>query len=227
MTRVVKNPSGYRSKGRDGVEKAQCFGVYAKQHGWTGKYHLDEDTGIVYLFARRGENETIEIWWTREGKALPRPDLPVYTLAGERIKVLNVSAIAAIAAKTPDENRLRKAVKKQKRQLGVGDDKQMTAEDIAALRVSLPFDHESSDDELKDVLIGRTITWVNRMSGDTETAEISTDPKHFHVRRNGHDYIDFVRPIPQRVLANFGKSHMESDTYGFRSVYLDSIVGVE
>ena len=226
MTRIVNNPSGYHSKGRDAGEKAHNFALAIKEHGWSGKWTTDEITGVLHLFARRGENETIDVWWSRGGKALPDM-LPIYTLAGETIKCRNVSAAYAHAANAPDDNRLKKAVRRQQRKLSNGNSVQnVTAETIASLQCSLPFDHESSDEELKDVLIGRTIVWVNRISGETDTAQISTDPKHFKVNRNGHDFISFVNPIPQRVLASFGKPNMESDTYGFRSVYLDSIVSV-
>lgn len=225
MARVIKNPSGYHVRGSTAAEKAEHFGLYVKEHGWKGKWSIDEESGILHLFARRDENETIDIWWLPTGAAHPDM-LPVYSLAGERIKCRNVSAAAALAVKQPDENRRVKAVRKQKRQMGIHGE-QVTQETIDALAGSLPFDHESTDEELKDALIGRTIVWVNRWSGDTDTAEISTDPKHFEVNRNGHDYINFVYPIPQRVLARFGKEHMECDTYGFRSVYLDSIVRVD
>lgn len=225
MTRVIKNPSGYHSRGRSAREKAAHFGSYAKEHGWTGKWSEDDDTGLLHLFARRGENETIDIWWIMNNGAAHPDMLPIYTLAGEKIKCRNVSAVAAIAAKSPDENRLKKAVRKQKRQMGAGEP--VSQEHIEALQGSLPFDHESTDDELKDVLVGATVVWINRWSGETDTAQISTDPKHFKVARNGHDYISFVNPIPQRVLAQFGKAQMDCDTYGFRSVYLDSIVSVE
>lgn len=199
MTRVVKNPSGYRSKGRNGVEKAHCFGVYAKQHGWTGKYHLDENTGIVYLFARRGEHETIEIWWTREGKALPRPDLPVYTLGGERIKLLNVSAAAAIAAKSEDDAAERRAATKR-----VKPKAQRQQGDIIKTTKFVEMD----DTELERLLYGRRLRWVNSISGEIEEAIVSGNKIKPKVIRNGHDRVDFLCDE------------------GFRSAYLDQIVSV-
>lgn len=206
MTRVIKNPSGYHSRGGTSEEKARHFGQYAKTHGWTGKWSEDEDTGILHLFARRGENETIDIWWLPTGAAHPDM-LPIYTLAGEKIKCRNVSAIAVIAAKTADENRLRKAESKQRRQFKV---KASSTESLAALK-------SSSDDELKQMLLGSTISWVGPITGELNTAVVSNKPKNFKVVRNGHDYVNFVYPI---------QNMKEPDTYGFRSVYLDSIVGI-
>lgn len=228
MARVIKNPSGYHSKGRTAREKASHFGAYAKEHGWTGKWSEDEDTGLLHLFARRGESETIDIWWIIENGAAHPDMLPIYTLAGEKIKCRNVSAIAVIAAKSADENRLKKAVRKQKRQWGIQESgEKVTKEQIELLQTTLPFDHESTDQEVLDALYGRTITWVNRISGETDSATVGGNTKHCKVIRNGHDQISFVNPIPQRVLAQFGKAQMDCDTYGFRAVYLDSIVSVD
>jgi len=227
MTKVVHNPSGYHSSGRSAGEKARNFADHIKPHGWTGKWSTDNETGILHLFARRGEDETIDIWWTHGGKA--HPDMkPVFTVAGDRINLLNVSAAAAMAVKDPNENRMRKARAKRSRKIeSRNNNGHVTAEDIATLQCSLPFDHESTDEEILDALYGLEITWVNRISGEMDTAIVGgSRSKHCKIVRNGHDYINFVYQIPQRVLANFGKAQMESDTYGFRSVYLDSIVKV-
>ncbi|QHB37469.1 hypothetical protein SEA_LEOPARD_63 [Mycobacterium phage Leopard] len=215
MARVVKNPSGYRSKGRNGVEKAQQFGLYAKSHGWSGKYHLED--GIVYLFARRGESETIEIWWSEAGKALPE-QLPIYTLAGEKIKLRNVSAAAVRVANEPDMSRLRKATRKARRQLENAAPVPEEIDDyIASMTGTLPFDHESTDAEIKAALKGRTITWVNRRTGQLDSAIVSDNPKQFKVVRKNKPYVDFVYPVQRTNVI---------ETYGFRSVYLDSIVSV-
>lgn len=219
MSRVIKNPSGYHSRGRTAVEKAVNFGQHAKAHGWTGKQTLDEETGVRHLFARRGESETIDIWWIEDTGAAHPDMLPIYTLAGEKIKCRNVSAVAAIAAKEPDTSRLRKAARKQRRKF---DSPTVLSEEeiddyIVSMQGTLPFDQESTDEEIKVALKGRTISWVNRMSGQVNSALVSDNPKHFSVIRNGRDYVNFVYPVQ--------RAH-EYETYGFRAVYLDSIVGV-
>lgn len=215
----------FATRGRTGPDKAVNFATYIKTFGWSGNWSYDENTGFTHLSARRGENETIDIWWPPSGSLLA-DKLPVYKLAGESIRCRNVSAAAQIACEPPDESRLVKAVRRQKRTFDTNENGQVTQETIAALAGTLPFDAESTDEELKDALIGRNVTWVNRHSGETDSAMVSTDPKHFKVTRNGHDYLTFVYPIPQRVLANFGKVQ-DAETYGFRSVYLDSIVSVD
>ena len=216
MARVIKNASGYVSHGRTAGEKAANFGEWAKQNGWSGT--MNEEDGRLHLFARRGEVETIDIWWFLNG-SLDTSRLPMYTLAGEPIKLRNVSAAAKVAASEPDTSRLRKAARKQRRQLDGATN--VAPEDIdsyiAGMQGSLPFDHESTDEEIKVALKGRTISWINRRSGEVHSATVSDSPKHFKVVRNGHDYIDFVYPVPRRTAI---------ETYGFRAVYLDSIVSV-
>jgi hypothetical protein len=217
MARNVKDPSGYHSAGRTLQEKATNFGTFVKQFGWKGNFETDAD-GNVDLTAKRGDNEVITITWYKGGGGEVW-----YTLAGQRIKCNNVSAAAKIAKDDPDPSRFRRAVRKRKTDSAV---EEFTPEMLEDLQGSLPFDHESSDAEIQEVLLGRTLTWINLTTGKVETAEVSDKPKHFSVCRNGHDYVNFVYPIPARVLSRWGKDHMESDTYGFRSVYLDRIVSV-
>lgn len=201
MAKNVKNPSGYHSSGRTLEDKANNFGKFVKQFGWAGKWTKDQEAGHVSLFCRRGENETIEIVWHYGGGGTVH-----YTLAGERIKCHNVSAAAAIAQKEPDATRLRKAIRKRRRQLGVVDPEAVT-EMLDDAQCSLPFDHESTDAEIKVALFNRSITWINRQSGQVSSAIVKG--KLFKVvRRTGRAYIDFV------------------DDYGFHAVYLDSIVSV-
>lgn len=202
MGRIVKNPSGYRSKGRNGVEKAQQFGLHCKEHDWSGKYTLDEATGIVYLFARRGEQETIEIWWSEAGKALP-DKLPVYTLVGERIKLRNVSAAAVRVASEPDVDRLRKATRKARRAAG----------EPVAVEGSYDFT-DMTDDEIEHSLLGRTITWINSLSGQMDSAQV-LGRKTLRVTRDGGEE---SKPVKAQV-------HF-TDHSGFHAVYLDNIVSV-
>jgi hypothetical protein len=214
MSKNVVNPSGYHSSGRTLQEKATNFGLYVKQFGWKGNFTTDAD-GNVDLVATRGENEQITITWYAGGGGLV-----TYILAGDSIKCNNVSAAAKIAKEKPDPSRFRRAVRKRK------VDEDYTPEMLEDLQGTLPFDHDSTDDEIRAALLGKTITWINRFSGQVETADVSPKPNHFSVCRNGNDYINFVYPIPARVMSRWGKEHMESDTYGFRSVYINRIVSV-
>lgn len=206
MARVVRNPSGYVSKGRTAAEKADNFGKYAKANGWQGKWSSKEEPHVVHLFCRRGESETIDIWWHANG-SLILDRLPVYTLAGERIKLRNVSAAAKIVAGQPDTSRLRKAVRKQRKQLGVVETPEEAAELLASVQGSLPFDHESTDAEIKAVLNNKSIMWINRISGQLNTATVGG--KQFKIVNSD---------CPRQI-------HF-CDSFGYHAVYLDSIVSV-
>jgi hypothetical protein len=190
----------YKSpRGRDAGRKAQNFADYAKQYGWTSKW--SESNGVTHLFCRRGESETIDVWWQDNGCVMPGME-PIYTLAGERIKLRNLSAAAKVAEKRPDPERLKRATKKRK---GIE-----YAGAIDGLRTSLPFDDESDDDEIEAVLHNRLITWMNRLSGQLYSARVNADKKFRVIRKDlaSLDQIEFT------------------DEEGFHAVYLHSIVSV-
>ena len=97
------------------MRKASNFANFAKEHGWQSK--CTQEGIVVRLFARRGENETLEIQW-HDGCVLTE-FAPVYSLAGERIKVRNLSAASKVIQEKPDPKRLAKATRKRKRQTGI------------------------------------------------------------------------------------------------------------
>lgn len=82
-----------------------------------------------------------------------------------------------------------------------------------SLRGSVPFDSESSDEEIEAVLHKRAITWVNTISGQVDSARIDVDKQFKIVRKNGNEKIkaDFI---------TFCSAE------GYRAVYLKSIVAV-
>lgn len=197
-------------RGRDGLRKATTFANFAKGFGWLSK--STQEGNIVRLFSRRGENETLDIQW-HDGCILPGLE-PIYTMAGERIKLRNLSAASKIVQEQPDPKRLTKATRKRKRQTGIDySGGPLSEDDLDSLRGSLPFDAESSDDEIEAVLHKRSITWVNTISGQVDSARVDVDKQFKIVRKNGNEKIkaDFV---------TFCSSA------GYRAVYLNSIVAV-
>ena len=166
----------------------------------------------VRLFARRGDSETLNfVWingcWSGESH---------YTLAGEKIKCHNLSAASKIVQGKPDPDRLRKATRKLKRQTGIeySGGGPISDSDIDSLRGSLPFDAESSDDEIEAVLHKRSITWVNTISGQVQdSVRVDVDKQFKIVRKNGNEKMkgDFITFCT---------------TEGYRAVYLKSIVAV-
>jgi hypothetical protein len=205
MSKKVLNPSGYHSSGRTIQEKANNFGMFVKEYDWTGGYET-LDNGNVKLITTRGESEVIEITWFKTGGGTV-----FYTLAGEKVKCRNVSAAALIAQKQPDHSKLRKAVRRKRASIEVGSD--IVAQDlIDSLQGSLPFDHESTDAELKLVLKNKQIAWINRISGNIHTAVVTIN-KQFKVDRDKHN-ITFIDGTGAGAFP------------AFRSVCLDSIVSV-
>ena len=202
MDRVIRNPSGYHSQGGNAAGKAAYFAEFIKTHGGGGSWSTED--GMLHLVANRGDNETIEIWWEETGKFIEA----IYTLASETVGCHNVSAAAAIAAKAPSTERLRNAARTKRKEMGVIDKAQDASELIASAQGTLPFDHESTDKELKAVLFNRSITWVNRLSGALYSAVVGG--KMFRVV-NGD--------VPRQISF--------CDSYGYHAVYLDSIVSVE
>jgi hypothetical protein len=200
MARVINNPSGFHSRGRTAREKAAHFGAFAKEHGWTGKWSEDEESGILHLFARRGENETIDIWWIIANGAAHPDMLPIYTLSGEKIKCRNVSAAAAHAAKSEDDANERRAAARRAKPKKHAEHEHKVVKTTKYL--------EMHDDELERLVLGRKIKWVNSLSGDVEEAVVGGSKIKPRVIRNGHDRLDFLCDE------------------GFRSAYLDQIVSI-
>jgi hypothetical protein len=217
--RIIKNPSGYHSKGRTNKEKAVNFGLFIKEYGWSGKWEEDEETKDVILIAARGQGEQIDIRWYSN---IPLQDV-FYTYAGDSIKCRNVSGVALIAQEPPSQERMRSAARKGRSQLGsrisvavpseAGNSGSSADELIAVMATTLPFDRESTPEEIKSVLKKRrnpTITWINRLSGGVSQDIAKTWSRYLKVEANkdGKVIIHFV------------------GEFGFHSVYLDSVIGV-
>ena len=215
--RFVRNPSGYHSHGKTHKEKVYNFGVHIKQFGWSGSWNEDEDSGILTAELKRSESERITIewpdnqWW---------PDV-FYSYAGDTIKCRNISQAAKIASEKPNVDRMRKSTRKKRTggsriaeafAAAGGNNDSTTEELIDALRTTLPFDRESTPEEIKAVIktkVNPTIVWINRLTGRAESDYIKTWSRHLKVTENkeGKKIINFV-----------GADR-------FRSVYVDSVIG--
>lgn len=212
--------SGYTSTGKTAMDKANRFLEHIRPFDWDGKVTQHED-GVTHCFASRGERETIDIWW-----APPKGSIitaPLYKLAGETIKLNNVSACVAIAIKPADMSRLTKAIKRGgKKRVGIALDSSLTGDDgaagtttlgeaISAARSEIRGSLDGSDADVRRALLGNRIQWINSKSGLTETAVVSKINK---IVRNGKDYVDFV------------DAWKKSENNGFHAVYLQNIVSI-
>lgn len=195
MTRGKPN-SGYHSKGATHKDKANNFGKFIKEFGWTGSWKEDQATGDVTLIAKR-DNETIEVYWNIP---VPWPEV-FYSLGGNRIKCRNVSAAAKLAQATPDAERAKRGFRR--RPNGIAPT--LSQEPAKAL---LDYLEDASEDDIASALIGDTITWVSNLGGDPQTDRIL--PRQFKVTANKQG----------RTIIHF------CGDYGFHSVYLDAIVNI-
>lgn len=216
--RFVKNPSGYHSHGSTHKEKVYNFGVHIKQFGWSGKWREDDDSGILHATMTRGNAETITIewpetqWW---------PDV-WYEYAGCTMKCRNISQAAKIASEKPDPDKMRRSATRRKGSKGNGIAEAFAAEAsnngssvgelIDSLRTTLPFDKESTPEEIKAVIkdkVNPTIVWINRISGSAEQDYIKTWSRHLKITQNKEG----------KKIINFVGGHQ------FHSVYVDSVIG--
>lgn len=137
----------------------------AEEHGWKID-HLADSSESPYLLIRvnRG-GEQISIWW-RDAKLT---EAPVYSYAGVETKLRNHSAMLQQMACRPDPVRIkRKAKKAASRTSGV---------DLLDIIKALPWDPDELDDrELKRACYGRTLVWLNSISGMPEQDMVRADP---------------------------------------------------
>lgn len=204
------NKSGYTSVGKTAQDKAMKFQDVIRPHGWLSKYTYDPETKITSVFSRRNTTETIEILW--HGVSCITP--PTYTLAGEPIKLRNVSAAVSVATKPIDTSRLNKSIKRKTRKVpglgsALGDPMRAPGTPVPADPISSASEAlglaRDSDGELRSRLTGREIAWVNSISGNVEQGYVNSIKK---IVRNGHDYVEFT------------------DRNGFHAVHIDKIVSV-
>lgn len=212
--RIIKNPSGYHSYGKNPKEKVHNFACFIKDFGWTGKWKEDEDSNILTLNAARGDNERIDIewpatqWW---------PDV-WYTFAGNTVKCRNISHAAKLAQDKPDASIMKRAAHRRKPRIsstnGSGPAIGIVGDDLpGALATTLPFDKESTAGEVAAALKKHrnpTIIWVNRISGKVNSAMMRTGRRHNKVMTNKEG----------KVIVQF------TDETGFHAVYVESIVGL-
>lgn len=219
--------SGYTSAGKTAMDKAQRFLDHVEQFGWQGKITQHEE-GVTHCFASRlddsvkqASQETIDIWWTPPKGAITVA--PLYKLAGEIVKLNNVSACISIASKPADYTRLSKAIARSGKArvrkttaqplgstLSVDESAVGTATLgglIEAASVAVSANLGGSDADVRAALTGRTIEWVNGISGLTHTA--------------------YVNSIKKIVRSGTNPNFVEfTDKSGFHAVYLHNIVNV-
>lgn len=218
--RFIKNPSGYHSSGKTHKEKVYNLGVYVKQFGWVGEWKQPEGDDVLTAEMKRGESETIKIWWPDNQWW---PDV-YYSYAGNETKCRNISQAAKIASEKPNPDKLHAAARRKRKgrvgngiaeaqASGASNNGSSADELIAELATTLPFDKESTPEEIKEFFKGKrnpTIIWINRISGSVEQDYIKTWSRHLKVNKNKDG----------KTIIHFVGAHC------FHSVYVDSVIGV-
>jgi hypothetical protein len=230
--RLIKNKTPYHSNGNTIMEKLCNFATFLKNEcdGWTGKIWVDDNSGIHYLQAFRDDNEKIEIEW-------PTVTWPIilHTIANHTIKCRNVSHAAKIAYAEPDTSRLKRAGRGRRvdplggrlqdaqslapgrnspdRVTGTPDDSEALEAIVAATKSYVPFDKESTKEEVEAELKrlrNPNIVWIGPLTHRVNSALVKTRSKHFKVNENKNG----------KIVLHF------ADDFGFHAVYADSIIAV-
>jgi hypothetical protein len=191
------NPSGYHSKGKTIKDKANNFGMFIKEFGWTGGWKESPETGTITLIATR-DNERIEVYWNPPN---PWPDEVSYFYGGTKLKLKNVSAAAKLAQETPDADRTRRGFRRRNNGMSVA----LSSEPV---RPVLDYLEDAPEDDIASAIIGDSITWINSLTGDTESDRIL--PRQFKVTANKDG----------RTIIHF------CGDFGFHAVYLDAVVNI-
>lgn len=186
------------------AEKAFDFVKHAKDAGWQVDLQPKDDE-VVEVIAKR-DTEAITIRW-RNGVFI---DDAIYSCGSYQRKVRNASAGKQFMARKAQDAiaESMKARANTPRKRSVADDE--AEMDERTRKSLLPFDVETStDEEVIAALIGKTIVWRNRTTGQNEQAAL--------MDKFPQQHLTIVWKHNRRVL-NFLEDHGM-----FRSVYVDAI----
>jgi hypothetical protein len=94
---------------------------------------------------------------------------------------------------------------------------------VGGFRKSVPFDPDgATDDEILDACTDKTLTWLNTLTNDTETARMPPDDRNPRTGRRYHEHTKFTETTAGRRVLTF----VDANGTGFRSVALDSLLRV-
>lgn len=201
--------------------KAMKFIELMKKNGWKGSLKRDDPNDYACLIAHRGD-ERLEISWTANQLTFP----PKYEFAGTRAN-LHSAAVARrhIEANGPDiklyMKRRRRKVRVARKPVATSMPRQNSKGDDVAVPAfeqhTLPFDiHESSDKEILRVIRGSQLIWINRLTGQPESAHVPVN-----LNRDLQNTFFLADNAKGRTFVSF----MSSEGV-FRAVYLDAILQV-
>ena len=188
------------------MAKAEAYAAVAEAAGWTPVLTTEGD--LITATTTRG-SETIMIHW----KGTRFVDDATYTNGSQSLTLRNVSAARQKMADSPDvaaRGASKAIIGKGKRKVALDDEDEHA---VAAKRAQLPFDSNSSDEEVFKALGGKTIVWRNSRTREVERAVVAVNP--------GEKLLKMDVKGSRRVFS------FCSVKGPFRSVYLDAILEVK
>lgn len=164
--------------------KAEACIALALQHGWEATPEL-LDGDICELTLRRGD-ETLWISWT--SGVLTTEPMPTYTIADRTVKLRNASAVKQHAVRAPEVG-LKELEK-------VSSNRFFKPRPIEPKVGKLPFDPRTATDiEIVNALMGKAVSWHNRLRVIPETAQVGKNPKKIYFTEFGGERIfNFICP---------------------------------
>lgn len=150
--------------------KANAFVVEIGVHGWGCTQRIN-DGDRIEVTARRGD-ETLFIEWMNG----VYQNSATYTIADRTIKLRNASAAKSYAARDP-----KAGAEELQRVTSNKAFRKKEVPDAELQRSRLPFDPTTaSEPEILAALLGRGVTWHNRISVKSESAMVGKDPRRAH-----------------------------------------------
>lgn len=208
--------------------KAQQFATDAKEAGWEVAYeYSDEIAGREVVISTKGKSDnytSLTLVWDNNRYNYNES---AYLSDGHTRTVRNASEARRILTgelKPQPGNPIGKQVRKKE---AIGKEsntkqKPVPFKSTPKPKTILPFDLlEASDEEILQAVVGKRITWKNKLSGNYDEARVLANPRQRHLRidRNGRNErcLTFAEADPTDPRIPGG---------GFRSVRINAITAI-
>lgn len=183
---------------------------YAIGAGWKAEV-TEPIPGKSAIVTATREDEAIDVMFING--VLDTDQMPTYTIGQRTVKLRNVSA-AKKQMEVPPQEALKVAASvsvRRERKVRDKDEEGQPRE----LSIIVPWDNESTDEEILEFVKGRRIIWRNSVSGTYDEASV------FPHGMKKHKHLQIVESRDGRKVLNWA-----SVEGGFRSVFIDAIVQV-
>lgn len=186
-------------QGKTAADKAAFIIDFAAKAKWTGTVKKGDDSTTIVL--ERGK-ETVEIRY--DGNSCK--EMPTATYDGQIRQVRNVAAAMRVLGSSAKANADVFVNRTEKKAAMRKAAPVKRAPGVRARKI--PFTAEDSEEDVKGKVLGKRVTWINKISGLMEEDVVAAERN-----RNGHFGI-------RNGQLNF------VGNYGFRAVRLDQLVAV-